>query len=356
MCIPTCIDNSKTGFRRGIPEYASSMKLEAFLLNQEHQDPVILIPIPQESEIVIFDLGYCFRLKPRDIQRISSIFISHTHVDHFAGFDHILRLSLDMDKTLKIFGPPGIIGNVEGKLAGYTWNLTDRIRLNYLVTEIHPDKLKVKRYEGSTGFDKDSPVAEMVWNPAEPFLIDKNYKVSAAILDHKIPVLAYKIDAPTSFNASPEVMKEMNLSPGKWVGELKRMIEAGLEQDAKITIDGREFDAAALSEKLVARTSGTSIAYVVDTIFNKKTAASLKKLLQGVDTLFSECVYLTIEKELARENYHLTAKQSATIALETGVKTLYPFHFSRRYEGQYHLLFQEAKAIFSGVEKAKKYS
>ena len=47
-------------------------------------------------------------------------------MDHFIGFDApLLRVALGRGKTLRLYGPPGLIANVEGKLHGYTWNLVD---------------------------------------------------------------------------------------------------------------------------------------------------------------------------------------------------------------------------------------
>ena len=46
-------------------------------------------------------------------------------------------------KTLTFFGPENFIKNVEGKLAGFTWNLVDRYEesLTIKVVEVREDKL-----------------------------------------------------------------------------------------------------------------------------------------------------------------------------------------------------------------------
>jgi ribonuclease Z len=48
------------------------------------------------------------------------VFVSHAHMDHFAGFDRLLRVTLGRDKSIALFGPAGFIDRVEHKLAGYT--------------------------------------------------------------------------------------------------------------------------------------------------------------------------------------------------------------------------------------------
>jgi len=332
------------------------MKLEPFLLNQEYQDTVVLIRIPQKPDIILFDLGYCFRLRVRDIQRVSRVFISHTHIDHFAGFDHMLRLSLDREKTIRIYGPPGIIGNVEGKLAGYTWNLAEGVLLNFEVVEIHRDKILKKSFRGNLGYKNSEPPRHQEYREGETFCETDDYQVKAVFLEHRIPVLAYRIDATPSYNADVEQMKKMSLSPGPWVGVVKEMRASGeIPENAKITINGRLFDAAQLAREIVKKKPGTSITYVADTTFNQRILATLRNFARQSDLLFCESEYLTSEKNLARINYHLTATEAATIASEAEVKKLCLFHFSKRYDGNYHKLLAEARTIFQPVVRAQKY-
>lgn len=331
------------------------MKLEPVLLNPEFQDPVLVISIPQKAETLLFDLGYCFRLKIRDLQKISRIFISHTHIDHFAGFDHILRLSVDLDKTISIYGPPGFLANVEGKLAGFTWNLKESVSLVYQVYEIHPDRIFTKTLQGKEGFKNPSAPDEIEYDGKSPIVRTPEYTVHAAILDHQMQTLGYRLQAVDSFNAEKDAMKSLGLEPGKWVGRLKDWITGESDNDEPFEIDGREFRPSELAKKIIKVRPGTRVAYVVDTIFSKKTANPLKQLVKDVDYFFCECAYLTSERDLARKNFHLTARQAATIALEAGAGKLFPFHFSRRYDGRYDELYQEAREVFPEVETARKY-
>ena len=74
---------------------------------------------------MLFDLGRIDRQPAATLLKVTHVFVSHTHMDHFIGFDHLLRIFLARDREIELFGPPGIIDNVRGKLAGYTWNLID---------------------------------------------------------------------------------------------------------------------------------------------------------------------------------------------------------------------------------------
>src|SRR3546814_15349560 len=70
--------------------------------------------------------------------RIRDVFVSHTHIDHFIGFDQLLRILVGRDRTLRLFGPAGFLDQVEHRLAGYSWNLVHRYAtdLVFVVTEI----------------------------------------------------------------------------------------------------------------------------------------------------------------------------------------------------------------------------
>ena len=85
-------------------------------LNGPFDDPGLYVRFIRESRALMFDLGFTTSLTPRDILKISDIFVSHTHVDHFIGFDTILRISLKKEKPLRLYGPKGFIDCVEGKL------------------------------------------------------------------------------------------------------------------------------------------------------------------------------------------------------------------------------------------------
>ncbi|MBI5409265.1 MAG: hypothetical protein HZA14_07855 [Nitrospirae bacterium] len=95
------------------------------LNNNPFEDPGLYVRILREGRALMFDLGFASSLSARDILKTSEIFISHTHIDHFIGFDNVLRVSLKKESPLRLFGPEGFINCVEGKLRSYTWNLIE---------------------------------------------------------------------------------------------------------------------------------------------------------------------------------------------------------------------------------------
>ena len=98
------------------------------LINDPFSDPGLFIPFLFEKKALMFDLGDLSPLSSGDILKVTHVFVTHTHMDHFIGFDTMLRLFLGREKTLCLFGPPNFFKHVEGKLAGYTWNLVDEFQ------------------------------------------------------------------------------------------------------------------------------------------------------------------------------------------------------------------------------------
>ena len=92
--------------------------LQAQLINDVFQDPALFIEILWERRALLFDMGELGNCRPAKLLKVSHAFVSHTHIDHFIGFDTLLRVMLNREKALKIFGPPGFLDQVQGKLAG----------------------------------------------------------------------------------------------------------------------------------------------------------------------------------------------------------------------------------------------
>ncbi|MDZ7596795.1 MAG: hypothetical protein U5J82_00495 [Desulfobacterales bacterium] len=163
------------------------------LVNSPFDDPVLFIPFLLQKRAVLFDLGDLHALAPRDILKISHVFVSHTHMDHFVGFDHLLRLFLGREKHLCLFGPPGFLTNVEGKLSGYTWNLVQHYTNRFVleVSEIHPQVLLTRRYRVQDGFRPGPALQRSTFDGTLPLAVRLEPDHRPAALDHRIPSLAF---------------------------------------------------------------------------------------------------------------------------------------------------------------------
>lgn len=307
----------------------------AQLVNDPFGDPGLYIDFLFEKRAFLFDLGDIHALSPRHLLRVSDVFVTHTHMDHFYGFDHLLRVLLGRDKIVHLYGPPGLIANVEGRIQGYTWNLIDTARevLDLRVYEWDGGRvLEGAAFSSRHRFQK-RPLADVA---LEENILHRSggVTVRAALFDHKIPVVGLRLDEPRHVNICPNQLQEMGLEPGSWLKKLKEAIYQNLPPETSIELPSGEMrPLGELKEKIVRITPGWSIGYLTDLIYSERNIETAEELFQGVHTLFIEARFAHRELELAREHHHLTTWQAGDIARRVGARKVVPFHFSPRYHG-----------------------
>ncbi len=64
---------------------------EIRLVNGSTGDPVLFIDYPGKDDAFLFDAGENGRLDPQRLGDLQALFLTHHHIDHFVGFDRILR-------------------------------------------------------------------------------------------------------------------------------------------------------------------------------------------------------------------------------------------------------------------------
>ncbi len=328
------------------------------LVNSPFEDPALYVDFLFQQRAVLFDLGYVSALAPRKILRLSDIFVSHTHMDHFIGLDQVVRICLGRARVLRLFGPRGFRAQVGHRLAGYTWNLVENYDTDFTViaTEVEEAGCAATRFRCRTGFVPE-PV-DAAARPADGTLLDEEgFRVRSALLDHKIPCLAFAFEEKQHVNVWKNRLEELGLPTGAWIQELKAAVARGDPDDAPFRVwwrsDGRleerHFALGELRDRILRITRGQKIGYVVDALYSEHNAARIVDLVRGADYLFIEAAFLQAEAERAAHTYHLTAHQAGLLAREAGVKFLVPFHFSARYQGRGQALHAEAMAAFKGA-------
>ena len=185
-------------------------------------------------------MGDLAALAPRKLLRATDVLVSHAHMDHWSGFDHFLRLSLGRERKVRLFGPPGIAAQVGHKLRAYTWNLLGGYTndLALLVTEVGeagPESLTIYRVRaGFTPEPGPSPRPGPVLHEGE------NIRVSAAVLDHGIPCLAFAIDEEVHANIWKNRLEKLGLGAGPWLRELKSLALRDAPPDTPVTARWRD--------------------------------------------------------------------------------------------------------------------
>src|SRR5258705_7529539 len=125
------------------------------LLNGQTGDPALLLTLRWQGRALLLDLGRIDRTPGAVLLPIEAVFVSHAHMDHFMGFDQLLRLFLARDGTLRLYGPEGLADRVEGKLAGYTWNLTDEYAFTLEVTDLGASEARTWRFAACRRFARE---------------------------------------------------------------------------------------------------------------------------------------------------------------------------------------------------------
>ncbi|MCP4714990.1 MAG: ribonuclease Z, partial [Deltaproteobacteria bacterium] len=198
-------------------------------VNQPFNDPGLYIRLNDEPHALLFDAGEISHFPARKLLKISHVFVTHTHIDHFIGFDHLLRLMLARNKNLSIFGPRGIISHVAGKVKGYTWDLVNSYPFSIYVTEMGVRTCRTARFVCRERFRQEPVGSERL-----AAVIDEqpHYCVSAVRLDHRIPSIAYGLQERFHININKDRLTAMGLPAGKWLRQFKDALWAGQPDDA----------------------------------------------------------------------------------------------------------------------------
>lgn len=331
--------------------------LHPSLVNGVFGDPVLYIDFEDERRALLFDLGDISALPPRKLLRVSEVFVSHAHMDHFSGFDHLLRVVLGRKDRLVLHGGPGFIGQVEHKLRAYTWNVVQRYEPPLLieVRELALDgRIHAACFPSGTGFARqDGSTTEAT---GDALLDEPLLRVRARFVDHGTPCLAYAVEEKARVRVAKDRLAALGVSTGAWLRELKHAVITGAPASTPIDVRWRD----RLGEHAMIRSvgelggvvldvlPGQRIGYATDLCFTEPNVQALTQLLNGVDRLFIECVFLDADRGHALRKHHLTACQAGEIARRVGARAVVPCHFSPRYEGRADALIAEVQAAWRG--------
>ena len=332
--------------------------LSAELVNGTFGDPALYIDFRDARRALLFDLGDIGALPPRKILRLSDVFVSHAHMDHFGGLDRLLRVCLGRGPQLRLYGPPGFIERVGHKLAAYSWNLVERYPgdFGFLVHELAPDGAVQRARFGSRSAFAREPLPEA--RAGDGVLLDEpRFRVRAAFLDHGIPCLGFALEEKAHVNVWRNRLVEMGLATGPWLNELKRAVAEGAADDMPIRAWWRDrhgehervVTVGELKAGALEIVAGQKLGYVTDIRYTAENEARVAHLAADADQLFIESVFLSSEAEHAARKFHLTAAQAGTIARSARAKIVAPFHFSPRYLGREAELLAELERARTGT-------
>jgi ribonuclease Z len=276
---------------------------------------VTSIAVQMPGEVLMFDCGEGTQRQLMhssvSFMKISRIFITHLHADHFLGLTGLIQsMSLNgREDMLQIFGPRGTRSNVNSML-----------KLGYFKCGF-----EVKTRDLKPGTVVDFP----------------GYRVRSLQASHSVPSLAYSLEEdprPGRF----DLKKAEGLSIPE--GPLFRRLQEG----KTVSLGGRKITP---DQVLGPPRSGRKIVYTGDT----KPSKAIVALAKGADVLIHDCTLDSSHSKLASDFGHSTAAEAAQVAKAAGVGTLFLVHISPRYDDT-SVLEKEARAIFPKSFVAQEFS
>jgi ribonuclease Z len=325
------------------------------LVHDAFGDPGLYVGFRDERRALLFDLGDLSALAPRELLRLSHVFVTHTHMDHFAGFDALLRVVLGRQRRLVLFGGPRFVAQVEHKLRAYTWNVVHRYDVELVIEACELDvdgRGRRARFSSRHAFEReDGPPFE----PGGDVLHEEDtFRVRGRFVDHGIPCLAFALEEKARVRIAPDRIAALGVTTGAWLRDLKHAVLTGAPAGTPIALRWRDRDGEHAATRTVEElravvldvVAGQRIGYVTDLRHTEANVQVLQALLGGVDRLYIESVFLDADADHALRKNHLTARQAGDIARRIGARAIQPFHHSPRYEGRAHELVAEATAAW----------
>lgn len=240
--------------------------------------------------------------------KISHIFISHLHGDHYFGLVGLLHSFglLGHQQELHVFGPPGLREIIE-------------IQLNAADTAL-PYALHFH-----------------ILNEKKPAVDNDKFSVRCFRTNHRVECYGFVFSEKKRLRRIEIDKVRAYGIPGSFYERLK-------DGEDYITKEG-----VVVKNDLVtsAGPKARSYAYCADTKYDE----SIIPHIQNVDLVYHEATYLEHFRERAEERFHSTAKQAAMIAKKANAKKLLIGHFSSRYD-TLEEFETEAREIFPATELA----
>ncbi len=323
--------------------------VQARLVNSPWGDPGVYVDVRHGRRAFLLDLPDLAPLAPRELLRVTDVLLSHRHMDHFVGFDALLRIHLNRSHVIRLLGPEGTVAGVRAKLDSYAWNLLGEHSADFA--------LHVADYaEGSVGpwtalrarnTFRPEPLEASALPPGLA-LDEDDLRIEVAELDHGIPCLAFALQETLRVHVDPVGLARLGLPVGRWLNAAKTAIRRGDLDDTPVALPDRTVPLGLLKAEAFRTSPGQRVVYVTDAAPSEANARAIAALARDADQLFIEAVFLHEDEALARDRRHLTARFAGRLAREAGARQIATFHHSPRYWDRPEALRSEALAAFTG--------
>jgi ribonuclease Z len=270
------------------------------------------LAVQREGDLMLFDCGEGTQ---RQMMRygtgfaVGSIFVTHLHADHFLGITGLLRtMGLQgRTETIRLYGPPG------------SSDVLQRVAM--------------------LGVERNVPFAieiqEVAPGESVPMV---GYAIQAFEVAHRTTAVGWAlVEEPRLGRFDVQRARALGVPEGPLFGRLHR--------GQSVEVDGR----LVRPEEVVGPSRpGRLVVYPGDT----RPCAGTVQRAAGAQLLVHEATFGSDEAERARDTYHSTAAEAATVAREAGVDELLLTHLSARYSDVPAPLEEEARGIFPATRVA----
>ena len=323
--------------------------IELCFPNGRSGDPCVYAFNHRTGEAFLFDLGSLDRMPVKRLLKIRKVFVTHTHIDHFIGFDRLLRVNVPHHRQLEICGASGIVSNIRGKLAGYTWNLLVKGQLCFLLHEISPKQISTYRLSFEDGFKLELQ-SDFAHEEGVITHFADGSVIKSTLVEHGIPVATYRFSLPKRYQVRSDVLQKHGFKSGVWLKNLQKMVSAGREAE-EIEVNGKSMSVAWLKDELLVTKPPFSISYLTDLQFSWHNLQRVKALHSNTSVLFCESAFKEQDYERAKQKSHLTTKQCAMLGAYTNATRLENFHFSNIYGVDKKQLLTETNRYFAKYKR-----
>lgn len=270
-----------------------------------YRNKLMLIDCAEGTQLQLRRYGLSFA-------RISDIFISHLHGDHFLGLPGLLS-------TMALH-------SVEGAVTVHTFAEGADI---------------LKRILDVFCKERTFKINYNIINPTATSVVyeDNNLLVTAFPLYHRVPCVGYRFDEkPKKLHINGDAAKFYNVPV--------YMMESIRDGADFTTVDGRVIPNAWLT---TAADAAKSYAYCSDTMFDTRVTEAVK----GVDVLYHEATYGDERAQHAAPRGHSTAREAGRIARLADVGSLVIGHYSKTIADEDALAAEAAEAFGKPVVAAR---
>ena len=240
--------------------------------------------------------------------KITHIFISHLHGDHYFGLVGLINSFslLSHTQTMHIYAPAPLQQIIEMQLKVADNTLSYPLYFHTLTepaTLVDNDKIKISCFRTTHRIE------------CYGFVFEEKEGKRKLLIDKVI-----KAEIPVSFYSS---------------------LQPGLDY---ITSKGKRIPNSDVTD---SPERGKKYAFCADTKYDE----SIVPHIYGADAIYHETTYLDNLRDKAEERFHSTTKQAAAIARKAMVKKLLIGHFSSKY-ATLELFEREAREVFPNTELA----